>query len=197
MDNDMHEEAMDPRTEAPVPLPSGAGAGNGAAGDERISLNADSEVSAGDEVSNGVCPGDTEGVSEASPDGIDADEWSRMEELVEAKVRERMQAEAVSAGAASAGATAMSDALSEAVLTAVSEAVSAAVSTAVSEAVAAAVAESEERLLTHIRARGQRPAENGTSASVGVRMHPAVERLTRRERAILAERAGRGETVRL
>ncbi len=72
-----------------------------------------------------------------------------------------------------------------------------AVSAAVTEAVATAVAESEERLLANIRARGQRPSENGTTASAGIRMHPAVERLTRRERAMLAERAERGETVRL
>ncbi len=76
-------------------------------------------------------------------------------------------------------------------------AVAEAIATAVPEAVAAAVAESEERLLGHIRARGQRPGENGTSAAVGIRMHPAVERLTRRERAMLAARAERGETVRL
>ncbi len=68
---------------------------------------------------------------------------------------------------------------------------------ALPEAVSAAVAESEERLLSHIRARGHRPGENGVSASAGIRMHPAVDRLTRRERAMLAERAGRGETVRL
>ncbi len=76
-------------------------------------------------------------------------------------------------------------------------AVAAAVETAVTEAVVAAVAEHEARLLGHIRARGQRPAENGTAASPGIRVHPAVERLTRRERAALARRAERGETVHL
>ena len=60
-----------------------------------------------------------------------------------------------------------------------------------------AVKESEERLLSHIRARGQRPAENGVTAAVGIRMHPAVERLTHRERAMLAKRAEDGETIRL
>ena len=72
-----------------------------------------------------------------------------------------------------------------------------AVAAAVTAAVAEAVRESEARLLENIRARGQRPTENGTNAAVGVRMHPAVERLTRRERAMLAKRAERGEHIQL
>ena len=60
-----------------------------------------------------------------------------------------------------------------------------------------AVRESEARLLEHIRTCGQRPVENGVRAAVGVRMHPAVERLTRSDRAALAKRAQRGETIRL
>ncbi len=95
-------------------------------------------------------------------------EATHMESLVEARVQSRLDAE-------------LERALSE----------------AIPAAVATAVAENEERLLAHIRARGQRPVENGTSASVGIRMHPAVDRLTRRERAMLAERAERGESVRL
>lgn len=79
----------------------------------------------------------------------------------------------------------------------IGDAVAEALASAVPAAVSAAVAESEERLLAHIRARGQRPDENGTSAASGIRMHLAVDRLTRRERAMLAERAERGETVRL
>jgi hypothetical protein len=35
------------------------------------------------------------------------------------------------------------------------------------------------------------------SAAAGVRMHPAVNRLTRRERAMLAKRAEDGETIKL
>ena len=77
------------------------------------------------------------------------------------------------------------------------ERVRAAVDREVSRVVESAVKESEERLLSHIRARGQRPAENGVTAAVGIRMHPAVERLTRRERAMLAKRAEDGETIRL
>lgn len=72
-----------------------------------------------------------------------------------------------------------------------------AVEAAVSEAVTAAVRECEERLLGHIRARGQRPAENGVRSASGIRMHPAVGRLTRRERAMLAKRAEDGETIKL
>lgn len=72
-----------------------------------------------------------------------------------------------------------------------------AVSAAVAEAVADAVRATEERLLGHIRARGQRPSEVGTGSGAGIRMHPAVNRLTRRERAMLAKRAENGETVKL
>ncbi len=67
---------------------------------------------------------------------------------------------------------------------------------AVAEAVSAAVREQEGRLLAHIRARGCRPAENGTASST-ISLRPAADRLTRRERAMLAERAERGETVEL
>ena len=75
------------------------------------------------------------------------------------------------------------------------ERVKSAVAAAVEAAVAEAVKASEERLLSHIRARGQRPMENGLRAVEGIRMHPAVGRLTRRERAMLAKRAENGETI--
>ena len=88
-------------------------------------------------------------------------------------------------------------AVSEAVSGAASEAVAAKDSAAVASAVASAIAEAEERLLGSIRARGYRPPENGLSASGGVRMHPAVDKLTRSDRAQLAKRAERGETIRL
>ena len=70
-----------------------------------------------------------------------------------------------------------------------------AVAGAVAEAVASAVRETEERLLSHIRARGSRPSEVGTMGGGGIRMHPAVSRLTRKERAMLAKRAENGETI--
>jgi hypothetical protein len=81
------------------------------------------------------------------------------------------------------------------VAAAVEARVGAAVETAVAEAVAAAQRSCEERLLGHIRACGQRPAEVGMGGSGGIRMHPAVSRLTRKERAMLAQRAENGETI--
>ncbi len=71
------------------------------------------------------------------------------------------------------------------------------VAEAVRAAVEAAVAEAESRLTEHIAARGLRPCENGLSARGAVRMHPSVDHLTREDRAMLARRAGRGESIRL
>lgn len=100
-------------------------------------------------------------------------------------------------------------AVSAAVLEAASAAAVASVEQAVHEAVAAAIAQMEEKmniavsakaeedLLGHIRAFGLRPHENGVHGAAGVRMHPAVDRLTRKDRAALAERAAHGEVVRL
>ena len=70
-----------------------------------------------------------------------------------------------------------------------------AVAGAVEKAVASAVRETEEKLLSHIRARGRRPSEVGAMGGGGIRMHPAVSRLTRKERAMLAKRAENGETI--
>ena len=87
------------------------------------------------------------------------------------------------------------DITEERIAAAVETRLGAAVQTAVEEAVAEAVRACEERLLGHIRARGQRPAEVGMGGSGGIRMHPAVSRLTRKERAMLAQRAENGETI--
>lgn len=70
-----------------------------------------------------------------------------------------------------------------------------AVNIAVAEAVVKAVADTEERMLSGIRARGQRPRESGLNAAQGVRTHPAVGRLTKADREKLARRAFRGETI--
>ena len=70
-----------------------------------------------------------------------------------------------------------------------------AVTRAVADAVAEAVSKTEERLLASIHARGQRPSEVGMAGGGGIRMHPAVNRLTRKERAMLARRAENGETI--
>ena len=72
-----------------------------------------------------------------------------------------------------------------------------AVSTAVAKAVAEAVSRAEAQLVSHIQARGQRPAENGMADRGAVRMHPDVGRLTRSDRARLARRAQEGESIRL
>ncbi len=79
------------------------------------------------------------------------------------------------------------------VQTKVSESLAAVVDAAVSEAVAMA----EKNLCNHIQARGMRPRESGSNAASGVRTHPAVHRLTREDRAKLAQMAQRGENVRL
>ena len=89
----------------------------------------------------------------------------------------------------------MEDITAGRVASAVQAQVAAAVTSAVAEAVASAVKETEERVLSHIRARGRRPSEVGAVSSAGIRMHPAVNRLTRRERAMLAKRAENGETI--
>ena len=91
----------------------------------------------------------------------------------------------------------LEDILESRVASGVQAQVAEAVSSAVTEAVTAAVQETEERLLSHIRARGQRPSEVGTEGRGGIRMHPAVNRLTRKERAMLARRAENGETIHL
>jgi hypothetical protein len=92
-------------------------------------------------------------------------------------------------------ATHLDDILEDRVAAGVQERVAAAVSEAVAAAVTTAVRETEERLLSHIRARGRRPAEVGAAGGAGIRMHPAVNRLTRKERAMLAKRAENGETI--
>lgn len=66
------------------------------------------------------------------------------------------------------------------------------------EAAASAAADrAEQKLLAHIRARGQRPQENGLSDTGAVQAHPNVDRLTRSERAALARKAEQGEHIRL
>ena len=72
-----------------------------------------------------------------------------------------------------------------------------AVACAVADAVAETARLTEERLLASIHARGQRPSEVGMAGGGGIRMHPAVNRLTRKERAMLARRAENGETIQL
>ena len=56
-----------------------------------------------------------------------------------------------------------------------------------------ACAEAERRLLSHIRARGMRPAENGVQVAHSAL--PDVARMTRAERAELAKRVERGDRI--
>ena len=61
------------------------------------------------------------------------------------------------------------------------------------EEIEAACAEAERRLLSHIRARGMRPAENGVQVSSIP--SAGVTRMTREERAEVARRAACGERI--
>lgn len=61
-----------------------------------------------------------------------------------------------------------------------------------------AAADERERAVTEaIRARGGRPAENGSGAQNGVTTGVAVSKLTREQRADIAKRAARGERITL
>ena len=91
----------------------------------------------------------------------------------------------------------LEDILESRVASGVQAQVAEAVASAVTEAVAEAVRKTEERLLANIHARGRRPSEVGMAGGGGIRMHPAVNRLTRKERAMLARRAENGETIHL
>ncbi len=57
--------------------------------------------------------------------------------------------------------------------------------------------EREQAVLESIRARGARPPENGASAQNGVATGTDVSKLTREQRAEIARRANRGETITL
>lgn len=64
-------------------------------------------------------------------------------------------------------------------------------------AVEAARAETEQRLLATIRARGLRPAENALAGGTGAALGGEAARLSRAQRAALARRAAEGERIRL
>lgn len=67
---------------------------------------------------------------------------------------------------------------------------------AIKTQVARQAAEEREWALTeHIRARGIRPAENGGAAQNGLTAKVNMERMTKEERADVARRAMRGETI--
>lgn len=62
-------------------------------------------------------------------------------------------------------------------------------------AVTASAADAEKRTVDNIRARGMRPAENGTSSQSSFKTKGDVHALTKEERAELIKRAARGEIV--
>lgn len=55
--------------------------------------------------------------------------------------------------------------------------------------------DAEKRMAENIRAKGQRPQENGLSAQGGFTVRDDVRRLTRAERAEIAKRVQRGESI--
>jgi hypothetical protein len=62
-------------------------------------------------------------------------------------------------------------------------------------AVETAVADTERRVTENIRAKGSRPDENGTQSSAGYVAKVDVSKLTREQRAEMAKKALRGETI--
>lgn len=54
----------------------------------------------------------------------------------------------------------------------------------------------EERVVQNIRARGARPSENGASSQSAFTVKDDVSKLSRKDRAEIARRAARGETIR-
>lgn len=53
----------------------------------------------------------------------------------------------------------------------------------------------EQQITSNIRARGQRPAETGTTAQAAFQVKDDVSKLTKKDRAEIAKRAARGETI--
>lgn len=62
-------------------------------------------------------------------------------------------------------------------------------------AIATSAAAAERRTVDNIRARGQRPAENGTSSQSSFNMKDDVNSLSKKDRAEIVRRAARGEVI--
>ena len=60
----------------------------------------------------------------------------------------------------------------------------------------ASAAITEQQVVQNIRAKGNRPAENGTSSQSAFTVKDDIHKLTRADRAEIARRAQRGETIR-
>ena len=65
----------------------------------------------------------------------------------------------------------------------------------VKNAVSKAEAEREKKVVDNIRAKGARPAENGLSRASGFTVKDDVHKLTRADRAQIAQRAARGDYI--
>ena len=64
------------------------------------------------------------------------------------------------------------------------------------DSVRAMAQQTEQRVVNNVRARGSRPAENGTSSQGAFTYKDDVSKLTRKDRAEIAKRVARGETIR-
>lgn len=65
----------------------------------------------------------------------------------------------------------------------------------VTEAMTTSAAQAEKRVVENVRAKGARPTENGVAAQSGFIVKDDVSKLSRKERAEIARRAMRGETI--
>lgn len=59
----------------------------------------------------------------------------------------------------------------------------------------ATAAATEQRVVANVRAKGARPAENGAGSQSGITIKDDVHKLTKKDRAEIARRVARGETI--
>lgn len=65
----------------------------------------------------------------------------------------------------------------------------------VNDAMRTSAADTEKRVVDNVRAKGTRPQENGTAAQSAFTIKDDVSKLTRKDRAEIARRAARGDTI--
>lgn len=66
----------------------------------------------------------------------------------------------------------------------------------VNDSVRTMAQQTEQRVVNNVRARGARPAENGTSSQGAFTYKDDVSKLSKKDRASIAKRVARGETIR-
>lgn len=66
----------------------------------------------------------------------------------------------------------------------------------VSDSVRTMAQQTEQRVVNNVRARGARPAENGTSSQGAFTYKDDVSKLSKKDRAAIAKRVSQGETIR-